>query len=293
MAHGEVLVGDWGTTNLRAWRLSETGQVVERREFPFGVSRLQPGEAAVLFETEVRPSLSAQRLPALLCGMIGSTLGWVTAGYIACPTSLEGLATGLTTAASGVRIIPGLSADGLAGPDVMRGEETQVLGWLAADPARGFGQRTLCLPGTHAKWVQLEDGRISGFSTAMTGELYAILNTHSVLRSNSSVFDEAAFDAGLQASGDGGALASRLFSTRGRVLMGSLAPSAAASYLSGLLIGAEVATRQAGEVDLIGESTLCHLYQRALLGREVAATIIDGESCVLDGLRAIWNAAPN
>src|SRR3954447_12405558 len=132
-----LLACDWGTTNLRAWTLGEDGRPVQQRDFPLGVAALAPGEAARRFEAEVRPALDAQDLPAVLCGMIGSNLGWCAAPYVDCPATLTDLATSMIRPAQNVRIAPGLRCEGFAGaPDVMRGEETQVLGWLAERPER-------------------------------------------------------------------------------------------------------------------------------------------------------------
>jgi 2-dehydro-3-deoxygalactonokinase len=205
---GALLACDWGTTNLRAWTLDGQGAVIAQQDFPLGVSKLGPGEAARRFEAEVRPALGAEDLPAILCGMIGSNIGWTTAAYADCPAGLADLAGHLTTAAYKVRIVPGLRCDGAAGaPDVMRGEETQILGWLAQHPERQTGRHLLCHPGTHAKWVLIEEGRIVRFVTAMTGELFAVLRQHSLLRSDAPADDDAAFDEGLAAAGAGDAQA--------------------------------------------------------------------------------------
>ncbi|MDB5481889.1 MAG: 2-dehydro-3-deoxygalactonokinase [Caulobacteraceae bacterium] len=303
MSSGPFLAVDWGTTNLRAWRLEEAGTVLQRAEFPLGVSQLAPGEAAARFESEVRPALGAQDLPALLCGMIGSTLGWANAPYLECPVSLAKLAGNLLEVAPGVRIVPGLTCAGLVGPDLMRGEETQVLGWQAADPARLHGRHLLCHPGTHAKWVRIEEGHVTRFVTAMTGELYDLLGSHSVLKFNpppsDEDFDPEAFDRGAAAAGDGGALASRLFGLRGLTVSGQLPPAAAPSWLSGLLIGAEIASvwpavASADEkvAHVVGTARLCDRYARVLTARGVGCEIADGETAVIAGLTRIWAAAP-
>src|SRR4051812_33239689 len=157
MADAALLACDWGTTNLRAWTLDSGGAVVAQRDFPLGVSRLAPGEAAGRFEAEGRPALSAQHLPAIPCGLVGSDPGWTAVPYADCPAGLGDLAKALTTVAEDVRIVPGLRCVGVTGaPDVMRGEETQILGWLAQHPERGSGRHLLCHPGTHAKWVRIE-----------------------------------------------------------------------------------------------------------------------------------------
>jgi 2-dehydro-3-deoxygalactonokinase len=303
MSSGPFLAVDWGATNVRAWRLDAAGTVLQKAEFPLGVSRLGPGEAAARFESEVRPALSAQALPALLCGMIGSTLGWANAPYLECPVSLAKLAGGLLEAAPGARIVPGLTCDGLIGPDLMRGEETQMLGWQAADPARLRGSHLICHPGTHAKWVRMEEGSVTRFVTAMTGELYDVLGSHSVLKFDpppgDSDFDGEAFDQGAAAAGDGGALASRLFGLRGLTVSGRLPAAVAPSWLSGLLIGSEIAAlwplvAAADErvVHMVGSRRLGDLYARVLTTRGVGCEIADGETTAVAGLTRIWAAAP-
>ncbi len=285
------LVCDWGTTHLRAWTLDAAGEVIARLDLPRGVGGLAPGEAERVFHAEVQIPLGAAGLPALLCGMVGSTLGWRTVPYLACPAGAEDLAAGMAEAAPGVRIVPGLRGEGpLGAPDVMRGEETQILGWLAMDPARGLGDHVLCLPGTHAKWVQVSQGRIVRFVTAMTGELFALLMTHSVLRAGVQPDDRAAFAAGLAAAGDGDALAARLFTARSRVVAGGAPADSTAAFVSGLLIGAEVAAvpallgASAPKVTLLGEARLCGLYAQALTHHQISAEICDGEAAVLAGL---------
>jgi 2-dehydro-3-deoxygalactonokinase len=294
-----LLACDWGTTNLRAWTLDEAGQVVQAREFALGVSKLQPGEAARRFEDEVRPSFRAEGLPAILCGMIGSNLGWKAAPYADCPAGLPELAGALTAVDDGsawVRIVPGLRCQGIAGsPDVMRGEETQVLGWIAQHPDRARGRHVICHPGTHAKWVLVEDGRIVRFVTAMTGELFAVLGRHSVLKSDAPPDDLEAFDEGLAAAGDGDALATRLFTARARVVGGDRKADSTPSYLSGLLIGSEAASvpRLLGvaadqPIALLGDAALCRFYGRALERRGLAYKTFDGEAAALAGLFALY-----
>ena len=289
-----LLACDWGTTNLRGWTLDATGAVVAETELPIGVSTLAPGEAGRRFEQEVRPALGAADLPAILCGMVGSNLGWALAPYADCPAGFVDLAHAALQVAPQVRIIPGLRCAGLTGaPDVMRGEETQVLGWLAQSPERQRGRHLICHPGTHAKWVVVEDGRIVRFVTAMTGEVFAVLSRHSILKSDAPANDTAAFEAGLAAAGDGGALMARLFSARSRVAGGDAKAESTPSYLSGMLIGAEVASlpdllgREGAPVVLLGDAVLCGHYQRALQGRKIAAETFDGKSAAIAGLLAL------
>jgi 2-dehydro-3-deoxygalactonokinase len=294
MASASLLACDWGTTNLRGWTLDSAGAVVAETELSLGVSTLAPGEAGRRFEQEVRPALGAQGLPAILCGMVGSNLGWALAPYADCPAGFADLARSAIQVAPGVRIIPGLRCAGLTGaPDVMRGEETQVLGWLAQSAERQLGRHLICHPGTHAKWVVVEDGRIVRFVTAMTGELFAVLSRHSVLKSEAPASDGEAFEAGLAAAGDGSALTARLFSARSRVAGGNARAESTSSYLSGLLIGAEVATLPdllgggGAPMVLLGEATLCSRYRHALERRNIAATVFDGKSAAIAGLLAL------
>lgn len=295
MADPAFLACDWGTTNLRAWLVGGDGEVLAERELPLGVGKLGPGEAQARFEAEVRPALGGEGLPAILCGMIGSNLGWRPVDYVPCPAGLEDLRTALAHVADGVRIVPGVRCEGIAGaPDVMRGEETQVFGWLLQDEGRMRGRHVICHPGTHAKWILVEDGRIIRFITAMTGELFAVLTKNGVLKSDAPPGDEAAFDAGLAAAEDGGALAARLFTARARVVAGGEAAESTPSYLSGLLIGAETAAlaqQLRGDtgypVVLLGDANLCRWYGRALarLGHETSTH--DGEAAALTALTAL------
>ena len=300
---GAFLAIDWGTTQVRAWVVDADGAAGSARTFPLGVSRLGPGEAAARFQDTIRPALGAGTQPAVLCGMIGSNLGWTPVAYLDCPADMTSFGAALhrvPEADPPAWIAPGLRGPGpTAAPDVMRGEETQVFGWLAQDPARVRGVHILCLPGTHAKWVLVEDGRIVRFVTAMTGELFDLVTHHGVLRTEATVDDAPAFLQGVAAAGDGGGLAARLFSARSRVVGGGAPAAETASYLSGLLIGAEIAGAPAllgaqitGPVALIGEPALCDWYLKAFAYRGLAAMAYDGGAAALSGLTAL-NAQRN
>lgn len=300
MGEAALLACDWGTTNLRAWLLDAGGEVVAEREFPgFGVAPLGAGQAEQLFRDQVRPTMQADRLPSILCGMVGSNLGWVPAPYVDCPADVDGLAARLVRVAEDVWIVPGVRAVGFNGQgDVMRGEETQLFGWLAGDAQRTRGRRLICHPGTHAKWMVADEGRLTAFVTAMTGELFAVLRRHSVLKSDAQPDDPRAFAEGLEAAGDGDALAARLFTARSRVVGLGKSADATPSYLSGLLIGAETASVPGllscspdEPVALLGDATLCALYERALRARGVEAEVYDGEAAAAAGLFALYRKA--
>ena len=298
MADPAFLACDWGTTNLRAWVIGEGGSIQAQKDFPqLGVSRLAPGEAATRFRGEIRSAMGAEKLPALLCGMIGSTLGWTVVPYKECPADLGDLAGALHRVSDEplTRIVPGLKGPGVAGAsDVMRGEETQLFGWLRLEPSRLKGRHVICHPGTHAKWALVEDGRLVRFVTAMTGELFDVLRKHSVLKTDDPADDPAAFYEGVTAAADGGALSMRLFSARGRVVADGKPANTTSEYLSGLLIGAEVAAAPAllgveldAPVQLVGDVGLCRWYEKALGRRGVVSTICDGGMAVLSGLKAL------
>jgi 2-dehydro-3-deoxygalactonokinase len=268
-----ALIGlDWGSTHLRAYRYDSGGQVEDKRAFPHGIRRLPEGGFAEAFAQAVD---QWPDVPVLACGMVGSRNGWKEVPYLDTPTGVDRLAGALTRfeAPDGRRIhlVPGLR-DPLR-PDVMRGEETQVVGALAATPA--IGQRgCLLLPGTHSKWVSLREGAVTGFATVMTGELYGVLLQHSILGAQlpESSDDEQAFHGGVVAARDSAAAGalSRVFSARALMLDGVLPPSSVADYLSGLLIGDELRIAlAAGWVDprtpvqMVGEGALCERYLKA------------------------------
>jgi 2-dehydro-3-deoxygalactonokinase len=303
----DFLAADWGTSNLRAWRLGPGGEVKAVQRLPWGVAGLKPGEAARRLDWELRPMLGAEGLPAILCGMIGSAMGIAEAPYADCPAGAEDIARRLLQVDQRTFIVPGLRCarpDGFASggfPDVIRGEETKVLGWLRLDPKRQRGDHVLCLPGTHCKWVRVKDGRIHDFLTCMTGELFALLNEKSVLKTGAVPSDPAAFEAGLAFGAASAPLASRLFAVRARMVGPDpgerLEGGKAASFLSGLLIGDEVARLPqllglgpGSSVGLMGERGLCDLYAPALSLRALTTHQVDAEQAVVAGLVSLYGA---
>jgi 2-dehydro-3-deoxygalactonokinase len=279
------LIGlDWGTTSLRAYRFDGSGQVVESRQQRAGILQIAGEGAAGRHEGFERALdaacgdwISADPACALLaCGMIGSAQGWREAPYAEVPASVDALGHALTrvaTARGTLHIVPGLIARG-ALPEVMRGEETQVAGVVEPE-SRVAGDAWIGLPGTHAKWVRVRDRRIVGFHTFMTGEVFAALCAHTILGRTmrpAAAPDLDAFDRGVAVArspeGRLGVL-STMFSARTLGLVGELAGEAQADYLSGLLIGHEIAALdQLGErrepIILVGDAALCERYRRAL-----------------------------
>ena len=296
-----LIVVDWGTTNRRVYVLDGEGRLESRSTDGLGILSVPPGG----FPAEVAALriLHGER-PMLLAGMIGSNRGWIEAGYVDCPADLPALIGGLEHAGRNAAIVPGVRDLAHDRADVMRGEEVQLLGAVAAQLI-GPDAR-VCHPGTHAKWARLENGAIAAFRTVMTGELFALLRDHGIMAGqlDGSVADGPAFRAGVRRS-----LARRelpadlfevrarlllgpdLFEVRARLLLGRLAPEDGADYASGLLIGADIAIGLdfvgAGEIALIGERALTALYSAALdeTGRPHAT--IDGETAFLAGMTAL------
>ncbi|WNW10819.1 2-dehydro-3-deoxygalactonokinase [Pseudomonas sp. DTU_2021_1001937_2_SI_NGA_ILE_001] len=284
----QLIALDWGTTSLRAYRLGAEGRVLEGRSLSAGIMQLPTtGSSSVsgfdlALEQAIGDWLQADpQLPVIACGMVGSAQGWREAAYQSTPASLHALSAALTVVRSrrghDVHIIPGVIQASVL-PNVMRGEETQVLGVLEAW-GQHAGPLLIGLPGSHSKWVRVEQGRIVHFDTFMTGEVYAALCAHTLLgrtMAPTTGFDEVAFDRGVAvaraAEGVAGPLAT-IFSTRTLGLTGQLSGSAQVDYLSGLLIGHELAGLCAllrapdvplPEVVLVGSDALCKRYQRAL-----------------------------
>ena len=276
---------DWGTTNRRAWRI-EGGQVTQEFEDSRGVLLIEQQDfpAAV---SEIRQRLGDY--PLLMAGMIGSTRGWVEAPYAPCPAGLDDIASVLAWAEQDrTAIVPGLSS--ADPPDVMRGEEVQIFGAVAAGlvPADAL----VCHPGTHNKWVTLSGGKVTGFRTVMTGEMFSLLQKHSIL--SDLLKDEMAVDDafcdGVAQGLEGDAVTAELFTVRAGVLLGQRRREDATDYTSGLLIGADIGSSivgHEGEVFVMGRPELTRLYAAALgvAGRQ--AKEIDGETAFLAGIKAI------
>ena len=265
-----LLAVDWGTSALRGALLAADGSVLAEHAAPRGLLSVPPGGWAAAFEAEFGAWRAAH--PGLLClmsGMVGSRQGWVEAPYCAAPAGLADLARHLAWVQPGrIAIVPGLCAHVGGVPDVMRGEETQVFGTLQA---LGLTEATLVLPGTHSKWVQVQDGCITGLATHMTGECYALLRQQSILARMLPADDVAwlpeAFDAGLSQAQTPGGLLRHLFSVRSLALFERESPAALACRLSGLLIGEELraqALAPGAPVVLVGSAALGLRYQRAL-----------------------------
>ena len=287
--YADWIAVDWGTTNLRAWAMRGKAPVAEAvSDRGMGTLDRAGFEPALL--DLIEPWLGQSRMLVVACGMVGSRQGWVEAPYAAVPA--RPLGADMARAAVNdprldVRVIPGLKQPAPA--DVIRGEETQIAGYLAAHP--GF-DGVLCLPGTHSKWAQISAGEVVSFRTFMTGELFSLLSKHSVLRLTvSEGWDEAAFaEAVAEAMSRPEALAARLFTLRAESLIAGLDGKAAFSRLSGLLIGAELAAARpywlGQSVALIGTERLTDAYAAALSAQGLDPVQVDATDATLAGLAA-------
>ncbi|GIK85091.1 MAG: MFS transporter [Betaproteobacteria bacterium] len=276
-----LIAVDWGTTSARAALVDRDATTLRVREAPLGIQAVRDGRfgdalAALLGDWQSLP------LPRLAAGMIGSRQGWVEAPYLDCPAAVDDLALRLARTPGGeLAIVPGVTTRGADGlPDVMRGEETQLLGAAGADETM-----LAVLPGTHSKWAHVVARRIAGFTTFMTGELYAVLLAHSILGRLAQPADpataQAAFARGVaQGLHDDGSLAHAAFGARSLALAAELAGPDVPEWLSGLLVGHEVRHARAWararslpfeRVRVIGADALVSRYRTALAHAGVAS----------------------
>ena len=282
---------DWGTTHLRAWFMNRSGEIIAKRESGDGMSGLTKHgfERALLrLIGDVLPD--THPVDVICCGMAGARQGWIEAPYLSVPCCPPGLDQAIRAPTRhphlSVRILPGVSQ--ATPPDVMRGEETQIAGVLAADP--GF-DGVICLPGTHCKWAEISGGRIVSFRTFMTGEVFGLLAEQSILRHSvgATDADPAAFaEAVSEGMSHPAEFAARLFRLRASSLLGAQDPATARARLSGLLIGMELAAARrfwlGRQVVIVGETRLAERYAQALATLGVATAQLDPDKVTPAGL---------
>lgn len=273
MADGRLIGVDWGTTSFRAALIDAEGRILDQMAGKDGLLSVVDRDFEGVLERAIGGWDPACALPAITSGMVTSRTGWRETAYLPCPAGADELAAALTplTTAKGRRIafVTGLSyrhADGA--PDVMRGEETQIAGLAIA------GTRLAVMPGTHSKWVRIEDGRITAFRSAMTGDAFAALKDHTVLKLTTADWTPSprafATGVGIGAADAGAGLLGKLFRQRAGSLMGDFPANETADRLSGLLIGAEIAEARSfapdvgGPVIIVGGEALAARYAAAL-----------------------------
>ncbi|NUT00239.1 MAG: 2-dehydro-3-deoxygalactonokinase [Sphingomonas sp.] len=282
------IAADWGTTNRRAYRIDASGQCCAEFEDDKGILSVEAG-AFPLAVAEIRERLGD--LPLLLAGMIGSNKGWQEARYVTAPAGIDDLVDALVWPGEREAIVPGVSYQGEGRADVMRGEEVQLLGAVAAGTVPP--NALVCHPGTHNKWARVASGRIADFRTVMTGELFNLLKGQSILADllkGDAQIDED-FAAGVRHGLENDDLPAELFSVRARVLLGQAKAENAPSYTSGLLVGSDVRIGLEGARDqriyVMGRPELTRLYAAAIreAGREPVE--LDGEQSFLSGIGEI------
>ncbi|MBP7242463.1 2-dehydro-3-deoxygalactonokinase [Amaricoccus sp.] len=292
------IAADWGTSNLRAWAMDAHGLPLAEAGSGAGMGGLARDGFEPALVALVAPWLAAdRRTDVLACGMVGARQGWIEAPYATVPCAPTGPAVEApaTDPRLRVRILPGLRQDGAW--DVMRGEETQIAGLIADDP--GF-DGVACLPGTHTKWAHVSAGEVVSFASFMTGELFALVSTASVLRHSVATEGWSAPDfaeAVEETLARPERLAGRLFGIRAEGLLAGLAPERARARLSGLLIGAELAAARpywlGRDVVLVGAPALARAYREALALAGVAAREADAAAMTRAGLAAAWTRLAN
>ena len=283
---------DWGTTNLRGWAIGADGAVLAEAQSDRGMGTLAPHD----FEPAVLDLINGWidgPITALACGMVGAKQGWTEAAYARVPCAVipDDFTTAPTkTPGLSVQIIPGLSQAKPA--DVMRGEETQIAGFLARNPG---WDGVLCLPGTHTKWVHISAGEVVSFQTMMTGDLFAAIAGHTVLRHSVAPrgWDDGAFETAIDAAlSRPERMAGRLFSLRAEGLLAGMDAATARARLSGTLIGAELAATKpywlGQQIGIIGAGHLADIYAKALATQGVIAQIADNTDVTLVGLKAAY-----
>ncbi|MCQ4631887.1 2-dehydro-3-deoxygalactonokinase [Shinella sp. CPCC 100929] len=295
---------DWGTSSFRLWLIGRDGGVIAERRSGEGMTTAARTGFADVLASHLSAIAAPAGLPVLICGMAGAKQGWVEAGYLDTPAALSAIpaaAVRIPGTEADIRILPGLAQRDSAAPDVMRGEETQLLG---AAGELGSGDHLVCMPGTHSKWVRLSGGKVPGFSTFMTGELFETIAKHTIL--SHAIADAGAISGGSAAFRDAvtrmvanpAIATSQLFSVRAGSLIAGLSPEDAKARLSGTLIGLEIA----GALSLVAAGTpvalvvsggLGALYKEALAAAGITPSIIDADTAVRHGLaagaKALWS----
>jgi 2-dehydro-3-deoxygalactonokinase len=303
MSEAAYVAVDWGTSSFRLWLVDRAGNVLgERRSAEGMMAAGKPGFATVL-QSHLDAVGAAPGLPVVVCGMAGARGGWVEAGYVDTPARLASILKHAVTVPGqdrDIRILPGIAQRDRKAPDVMRGEETQLLGALGMDAA---DDAVVCMPGTHSKWVRVSGGTVEHFATFMTGELFDVVSRETILSHAVTGADAAedidALKSAVTAAFETPAFAANLlFQVRSGQLLYGGTPSSAREKISGTLIGLELAAGLTGEIPrtgitLVASGRLQMLYQLAFETVSVPVRSIGAEDAVRRGLsmaaQSIWN----
>ena len=289
-----LIVADWGTSNLRIWGMDHQGNIVHTANSDKGMSSLEPSEFEPYLISQIKnwlPREENARCHVVICGMAGAKSGWKEAPYlkVPCPPIDKEKTIQVETKDKriSVSILPGIMQ--MSPPDVMRGEETQIAGYLSKKP--NF-DGIICLPGTHTKWVHISVGEIVSFRTFMTGEIYQTLSECSILKNSvkSNDFDLTTFlEAFEDTYSNPALLSSKLFGLRAADLLENISTKFLKSKLSGYLVGSELAGAKSywlgQNIVMIGNDELCILYKKALKNLGLNVTIENTQDVTLSGLK--------
>ncbi|MDL2271501.1 2-dehydro-3-deoxygalactonokinase [Desulfovibrio sp. OttesenSCG-928-I05] len=262
---------DWGTSKAAAFLVNAEGTVLDSRHSPKGIKFVPEGGYPDAYAELTAGWLDSSRF-TLMAGMVGSANGWEEAPYIALPANPASIADRLYAMRSmpGVYMVGGLSYESPEGLyDVIRGEEVQILGLAAENPGAKF---LICMPGTHSKWLTMENERIDAFTTVMSGDIYAAATSATIIAmmvGDDQEFSEEAFLRGVRTAQGPGGVMSHLFRARTFFLFGKLAKQHIKAFVSGVIIGSELASMRGlypfdRPVDLIASDALGANYALAL-----------------------------
>lgn len=272
VASDAALIGlDWGTSSLRALLIGSDGEVLDIISTPQGIMHVEGRDFDAVFHDLIGPWIAERPLPVIASGMITSRNGWLETPYIDVPAGIDDLAKALVsfTSSKGVAIefVTGMTTEHDGAPDVMRGEETQIIGAAAM----GLGDGMYVMPGTHSKWLTVKDGGIEDYKTYMTGEIFGVIKAHTILgtlMAESEGSDEGFRLGALEGLKAGADLLHNLFHVRTMPLFGKISEEMTADYLSGMLIGAEIASGTSGfdrdVVTIVARGDLADRYEAAL-----------------------------
>ena len=311
MVESVFIAGDWGSTNLRLYLCSCSGskpaEILARQNGP-GCSKIDNNFEEVFFDLVADWLAQYGPVPVILSGTVGSNIGWHTVPYLDCPAGPEQIARAtnrFNARELDLWILSGLKTrTALQTPDVMRGEELQLLGWMLNEKQTDKNtEQIVVLPGTHNKWALVKNGRVDSFVTAFTGELYSMLEQHSILLTQpiADNFSERFFMQGVELAKalKSGQLLNALFATRSRQIVGELTAAEAASYLSGILVGSDILGSMAlvadkpdqpPELVIIGDQMLSYAYQLAFAALGLEAQICDPTEVALSGYQAVYQS---
>ncbi len=299
MSANNFIVIDWGSSNIRAFLYTD-GKQQEIRKSSEGVTVAQGRQCETVFERLTSDWFERQGpMPVLMSGMVGSINGWCNADYLKCPLELNDLGKYLTRVENrkeyDIRIVPGLCVNESGNYNVMRGEETQLLGAMKKQSSRIY-----IMPGTHCKWVLTDGKRIETFRTVMTGELLNILMKHSLigLGNDEQVESEEVFMQGLEHGVGKNSILTSLFEVRAAKILGGISSCHVKEYLSGLLIGSEIATlkrlysfsKDDGDFGIIASPMLAERYAKGLQLAGISSFSLNGDDAFLKGILPLVEA---